>query len=151
MTEVPELVALAENVPKSTVLPATVPQFWAVTDVPVQNTKASFTTPVRLIWVAVEAATVPVSTGVAYPVSEYNVMRAKKVWFVVVGFWTLPNTICLAVPVVVLLAPVAVARILPAVLVLTVHEPVSVELVNVEVEFKKPVGVVHVLEAVVQI
>lgn len=78
-------------------------------------------------------------------------MRAKNVVLVVVGFWTLPNTICFAVPVVVLVAPVAVARILPGVDVFTVHEPDKVLEVKVELELAKPVGVVQEPEAVVHI
>ena len=69
---------------------------------------------------------------------------------VVVGFWTLPKTIFLAA-VDVLLAPVFVARILPAVPVLTVQEPDNVLEVKVDDEFAKPVGVVQVPDAVVQI
>jgi len=48
-------------------------------------------------------------------------------------------------------APEAVALILPAVDVLTVHVPDRVDEVNVELELANPVGVVHVPEAVVHI
>lgn len=58
----------------------------------------------------------------------------------------------LAVPPVVLAEPEeTVAFKVPAVAVLTAQVPAIVELVNVELELEKPVGVVHVPEAVVQI
>ncbi len=68
----------------------------------------------------------------------------------VVGFWTLPNIMFLAVPLVVLLAAVAVAFRLPAVAVLTVQEPESVLEVKVDEAIEKPVGIVQLPEAVVQ-
>ena len=73
--------------------------------------------------------------------------------FVSLGLWTLPNIICFAADAVVLLAPVAEARRLPAVALLTVHVPESVVEVKVEpgTETLNPDGVVHVPLAVVQI
>ena len=67
---------MLEAVPSETVDPLTVPQFVPVIDVPVQNTKDSSTDKFIDIAVAVLAATVPVSTGVAQPVSENRVILA---------------------------------------------------------------------------
>ncbi len=70
MTEVPLLVEEDEKVPKSMLLPETVPQFWPVIEVPVQKVRLSSMVPVKSIWVAVEAATTPLSIPVVQESSE---------------------------------------------------------------------------------
>ncbi len=145
-------VELALKVPSAMLDPVAPAQLeLVIPEVPEQNVRDSSTDAVILISWAVLAATTPVSTAVVQAASENKVIRAKKVWLVVVGFCTLPKTICLAAGAVVLEAPVADALMLPAVAVLTDHVPDRVVDVNVEEEFRKPVGVVQLPEAVVQI
>ena len=86
ITEVLYLTAVLSKLPKSMLLPDTVPQFVPVIEVPVQKTKDSSITPVKLIWVAVEAATTPLSIPVVHESSEYVFILAKNVVLVVVGF-----------------------------------------------------------------
>jgi hypothetical protein len=93
----------------------------------------------------------PLSTDVVQAVSEYNVKRAKKVVLVVLGLVTAPNTTCLAVPEVVLLAPLAVPRKLPEVPLLTLQLPESVVELKVDEVVVKPAGALQAPEAVVQI
>ena len=71
--------------------------------------------------------------------------------FVALGLVTEPNLICFAEPDVVLVALLALARILPAVEVFTVHVPLSVDDVKLAPVTLKPVGVVQLPEAVVHI
>lgn len=80
-------------------------------------------------------------------------MRAKNVWLVVVGFWTLLKvTVC--DPEGVAELPLLLKRKEPAVTVLTIQpdaSPIPVGWLMVDEELLKPVGVVQEPEAVVQI
>lgn len=74
----------------------------------------------------------------------------KNVSLAVVGFCTLPITMFLPEPLVVLDAPDALALSAPVVAVLIVHVPERVLEVKVDEDWEKPVGVVQLPEAVVQ-
>ena len=118
---------------------------------PTQNTSDSSIEPFKVICWLVLAATTPVSTDVVQAVSEYKLTRAYKVWFAVLGLVTAPNTICRAEPVVVLAAPVAVARKLPAVPLLTLQVPDKLVELNVDEVVTRPPGVEHAPDAFVHI
>lgn len=69
--ERPLFVELGDSEPSATLVPVAPAQLELVMpDVPVQKVRVSSTVAVTVIWLAVLAATVPVSTAVVYAVSE---------------------------------------------------------------------------------
>lgn len=88
--DVPMPVLEVVNVPKATLVPVAPAQLLLVMpEVPVQKVRASSTEPLTVIWLAVLAATVPLSIEVVQAESEYVVILAKKVVLVAVGL-TIP-------------------------------------------------------------
>jgi hypothetical protein len=80
------------SVPRLTLVPVAPEQLlFVMPDVPVQNVSVSSTVAETDIWLAVLAATVPLSRADEKALSEYVVMRAQKVVLVAVGLVTPVN------------------------------------------------------------